>query len=421
MSQKYIEYSLVILISLIPISILIGPAVSLVNILIFDFLFIFILFLRKDFEWMDSSIIKILLILYLYLIFNSLIAQQSELSLLRNLGFIRLIILFVGINYFLNKSENLKLIFKVWSLTILIVVIDIFIEKIFGKNIFGYSAVNSAGSQRIVSFFKDEAIPGSFIHAFSFMLVGFFVMKLKETKININIYLTSLIILIFFATVVITGERSNSIKFLISLVLFLILFNEINSVKKIIIFCFIFFVITLTVLSNEYLKGRATNTTIYLITSYKNSFQSPNPLPGGNPYAELNRSGFEVFKKYPFFGVGNKNYRYESCKKDINKYYYCETHPHQIYFEFLSEHGLIGGAILMIVFFSIFFRIIRIISLSKNYISLGCFIYLLTIFTPLLPSGSFFTDYNLTLFFVNMAVMYGSIIELNIFNHARKI
>tara|TARA_B100000787_G_scaffold44915_1_gene32120 strand:- start:1621 stop:2886 length:1266 start_codon:yes stop_codon:yes gene_type:complete len=421
MSQKYIEYSLVILISLIPISILIGPAVSLVNILIFDFLFIFILFLRKDFEWMDSSIIKILLILYLYLIFNSLIAQQPELSLLRNLGFIRLIILFVGINYFLNKSENLKLIFKVWSLTILIVVIDIFIEKIFGKNIFGYSAVNSAGSQRIVSFFKDEAIPGSFIHAFSFMLVGFFVMKLKETKININIYLTSLIILIFFATVVITGERSNSIKFLISLVLFLILFNEINSVKKIIIFCFIFFVITLTVLSNEYLKGRATNTTIYLITSYKNSFQSPNPLPGGNPYAELNRSGFEVFKKYPFFGVGNKNYRYESCKIDTNKYYYCETHPHQIYFEFLSEHGLIGGAILMIVFFSIFFRIIRIISLSKNYISLGCFIYLLTIFTPLLPSGSFFTDYNLTLFFVNMAVMYGSIIELNIFNHARKI
>ena len=421
MSQKYIEYSLVILISLIPISILIGPAVSLVNILIFDFLFIFILFLRKDFEWMDSSIIKILLILYLYLIFNSLIAQQSELSLLRNLGFIRLIILFVGINYFLNKSENLKLIFKVWSLTILIVVIDIFIEKIFGKNIFGYSAVNSAGSQRIVSFFKDEAIPGSFIHAFSFMLVGFFVMKLKETKININIYLTSLIILIFFATVVITGERSNSIKFLIRLVLFLILFNEINSVKKIIIFCFIFFVITLTVLSNEYLKGRATNTTIYLITSYKNSFQSPNPLPGGNPYAELNRSGFEVFKKYPFFGVGNKNYRYESCKIDTNKYYYCETHPHQIYFEFLSEHGLIGGAILMIVFFSIFFRIIRIISLSKNYISLGCFIYLLTIFTPLLPSGSFFTDYNLTLFFVNMAVMYGSIIELNIFNHARKI
>ena len=421
MNQKYIENSLVILISLIPISILIGPAISLANILIFDFLFIIILFLRKDFEWIDSSVVKILLILYLYLIFNSLIAQQPELSLLRNLGFIRLIILFVGINYFLNKSKNLKLIFKVWSLTILIVVIDIFIEKNFGKNILGYNAVNSIGSQRIVSFFKDEAIPGSFIHAFSFMLVGFFVMTFKEIKINFNIYLASLIILTLFASVVVTGERSNSIKFLISFILFLVLFNEIKIVKKIIIFCFISLIIILTVSSNEYLKSRATNTTIYLINSYKNSFQSPNPLPGGNPYAELNRSGFEVFKKYPFFGVGNKNYRYESCKKDVNKYYYCETHPHQIYFEFLSEHGSIGGTILIILFFAIFFKIIKIIILKKNHISLGCFIYLLTIFTPLLPSGSFFTDYNLTLFFVNMSVMYGSIKELNIFNHVRKI
>ena len=299
--------------------------------------------------------------------------------------------------------------------------IDITIEKIFGKNILGYSAVNSIGSQRIVSFFKDEAIPGSFIHAFSFMLVGFFVMKFKEIKINFNIYLTSLIILTLFASVVITGERSNSIKFLISFILFLVLFNEIKTIKKIIIFCFISFIITLIVSSNEYLKGRATNTTIYLINSYKDSFQSPNPLPGGNLYAELNRSGFEVFKKYPFFGVGNKNYRYESCKKGVNKYYYCETHPHQIYFEFLSEHGLIGGAILIILFFAIFFKIIKIIILNNNHISLGCFIYLLTIFTPMLPSGSFFTDYNLTLFFVNMSVMYGSIKELNIFNHVRKI
>ena len=421
MNQKYIENSLVILISLIPISILIGPAISLVNILIFDSLFIIILFLRKDFEWINSSVVKILLILYLYLIFNSLIAQQPELSLLRNLGFIRLIILFVGINYFLKKSENLKLIFKVWSLTILIVVIDIFIEKYFGKNILGYSAVNSIGSQRIVSFFKDEAVPGSFIYAFSFMLVGFSLMKFKEFKINFNIYLTSLIILTLFASVVITGERSNSIKFLISFILFLVLFNEIKIIKKIIIFCFISLIITLIVSSNEYLKGRATNTTIYLINSYKNSFQSPNPLPGGNPYAELNRSGFEVFKKYPFFGVGNKNYRYESCKKGVNKYYYCATHPHQIFFEVLSEHGSIGGAILIILFFAIFFKVIKIIILNKNYISLGCFVYLLTIFTPLLPSGSFFTDYSLTLFFVNMSVMYGSIKELNIFNHARKI
>ena len=56
MNQKYIENLLVILISLIPISILIGPAISLANVLIFDFLFIIILFLRKDFEWINQRI-----------------------------------------------------------------------------------------------------------------------------------------------------------------------------------------------------------------------------------------------------------------------------------------------------------------------------------------------------------------------------
>ena len=176
MNQKYIENLLVILISLIPICILIGPAISLANILIFDFLFIIILFLRKDFEWINSSVVKILLILYLYLIFNSLIAQQPELSLLRNLGFIRLIILFVGINYFLNKSDNLKLIFKVWSLTILIVVIDIFIEALFGANLLGYGQ----NKGRVSSFFKDELIVGGFVLSFFLMIAGYYLNKLDK-------------------------------------------------------------------------------------------------------------------------------------------------------------------------------------------------------------------------------------------------
>ena len=58
MNQKYIENSLVILISLIPISILIGPAISLANILIFDFLFIIIL-LGIVIKFFESDIFKL--------------------------------------------------------------------------------------------------------------------------------------------------------------------------------------------------------------------------------------------------------------------------------------------------------------------------------------------------------------------------
>ena len=54
-------------------------------------------------------------------------------------------------------------------------------------------------------------------------------------------------------------------------------------------------------------------------------------------YFKLYSSGLDVFKNYPLFGVGNKNYRVETCdEKKADKFdYLCSTHPHQIYIEFL--------------------------------------------------------------------------------------
>jgi len=53
---------------------------------------------------------------------------------------------------------------------------------------------------------------------------------------------------------------------------------------------------------------------------------------------------------------------------------------------------------------------------SKNYLQLGCIIYLSTVFTPILPSGSFFSDYNLTLFLLNLSILYASNPKTNIFS-----
>ena len=77
------------------------------------------------------------------------------------------------------------------------------------------------------------------------------------------------------------------------------------------------------------------------------------------------KSGLQVFKNNIWFGVGNKNYRIETCNtlasegsslrlryedKDFTDYW-CTTHPHQIYIEFLSEHGLLGTLIVFFYFF----------------------------------------------------------------------
>ena len=58
----------------------------------------------------------------------------------------------------------------------------------------------------------------------------------------------------------------------------------------------------------------------------------------------------------------------------INKEYHCLTHPHQVYIEMLSEHGIIGTLIILSIIFYLIFRIIRKIIDSTNYIQTGCLV-----------------------------------------------
>ena len=136
-------------------------------------------------------------------------------------------------------------------------------------------------------------------------------------------------------------------------------------------------------------------------------------------YFKLYKSGISVFKNNQIFGVGNKNYRIETCdekKNKENKEYYCLTHPHQIYIELLSEHGIFGTIIILSIIFYLIFRLLRQIAKSQNYLQIGTFIFIMINFIPLIPSGSFFSDFNLTLFMINFSLMYAVNKETNIFS-----
>ena len=82
----------------------------------------------------------------------------------------------------------------------------------------------------------------------------------------------------------------------------------------------------------------------------------------------------------------------------------------------LSEHGIIGTIIILSIIFYLTFRIIGKIINSRNYIQAGCFAFLMINFIPLLPSGSFFNNFNITLFMINFSLMYAVNKETNIFS-----
>ena len=170
MTHKYINNYFLILFSLIPISIIVGSTVSLINIILIDFSFLILMIYLKDFSFLRSEVFKYLIVLYLYLILNSLISVDKEIGLYRNFGFIRIIILFFAINFFLRDKIFLKKLIYFWLFVISIVSIDVFFETFSGKNLLGYGELYG---RRVVSFFKDEPIVGGYINALYLVLIGF--------------------------------------------------------------------------------------------------------------------------------------------------------------------------------------------------------------------------------------------------------
>ena len=398
MNEKINNYFLV-LFSLIPISIISGSLISLSNILLIDISFLILIMVNKDYSFLRSKPVKYLFLLYLYLIFNSLISIDREIGLARNLGFIRMIILFVAFNYFFHQKLFLKKVLYSWSIILFFILLDVFFESLNGKNIFGYGGSEYGG--RLVSFFKDEPIIGGYINGLYLIIIGFLLNETNFKNKNIIVFLS----ILFLIGIFLTGERSNSIRAFLGLIVFYLAYKEYGIKKKIIFFISIFVFFLILILNSQFLKMRY----VSQIKSHL-GFNSKSQI-----YFKIYKSGFEVFKDNKIFGVGNKNYRIETCNLDKKENYYCTTHPHQIYFEILSEHGILGSILIFIVLYKIIFSKIVKTLRNNNYIMTASFIYLTLIFLPLLPSGAFFNDYMLTLFMINLSIFYSSSNAFNIF------
>ena len=402
----------ILLFSVIPLTIIIGPSLSLTNILLLGIIFlIYLPFEKKNYFLKDQTFI-LLICIYFYLIFNSLVAVDFDKSMPRNFGFLRFILFFLFINFYVYKFNNLNSILFIWTITIFIVIFDSYVEIFYGKNLLGYGEIYK---ERVVSFFKDEPIVGGYLNGFLFIIVGYLFQRFFERELKFKIILFFLIILLI-ACVIFTGERSNGIKALFGTSLFFLLNQKIDLRNKIISILLISCFSLVLIFNSDYLKIRYGDQLFSKIIDKDQRKQ----FIDGNLYLKLYKSGYAVFKDYPIFGVGNKNYRVvttNNVSEKVNENYFVSTHPHQFYFEVLSEHGLIGSLIFLSLLFYLVFKYLNVIIFSKNDIQLGCFIYLIINFLPILPSGSFFGDFNSTLFWINLSLMYACNPKTNIFKN----
>ena len=414
MNNKTLNSYFLLLFAFIPASIILGSAVSLINILLIDFSFILLILYKKDYRFLSNKTVKFIIFFCIYLIFNSIISKDFSTGAYRNFGSIRFGILFLAFNYFFYNKSFINRVLIVWIITLFVLSLDTYIESISGRNILGYG---ESYGQRIVSFFKDEPIVGGYINGFYLIIIGylFYINKNISNKYK---YIILTFSIFFITAIVLTGERSNSIKAVSGFFLFYFFNNFFKFKEKIFSILLLILIFIFLLNTSSFLKLRYGSQFFKPLISVFHTDKELNTEINykKNTYVRLYQSGFEVFKKYPFFGVGNKNYRVETCiNEKINPKYKCNNHPHQIYFEFLAEHGLVGSMILFFILFNLIFSKIRIIINSNNCLQLGCLIFLITSFIPFLPSGAFFNDYSLTIFWVNLSIMYSIEKKTNVY------
>lgn len=216
-----------IILSLIPLSFVIGPFLTE---LFINFLIIFFLieiFKKKEFSFLKNNIFIYFFIFYLFLIFSHLNSEYVHQNSLNVFSYIRFIILPFAIFFILDKNQyNLKICYIILSITIFIVVADGIYQFFFDKNIIGFPKYRL---DRVSGFFKDDLVLGSYVMRLLPLLIGltlFFKDEFKLNFLNVILIFLSLILIIF------SGERASFFMIMIALTLIFFYINLSLYVKS---------------------------------------------------------------------------------------------------------------------------------------------------------------------------------------------
>ena len=398
----------IFLFSSLPVSLIIGNLALNLNILLLDLVLLIYCYKYNHWGWLNDKIFRLLIFFNLYLLSNSIYSYYIHPDLgyagiIRSLGFLRFILLIYAFSLLIINQKILDKIMKVWCLILTIVILDVFFEIIFGHNILGY--ISDDGT-RVVSFFYDEAVVGAFIFCFGFVISAYFLEKNLNfnSKIFFNIFLLLVPLSIF-----VTGERSNFIKSFIVFSIIIFLINQgklLISKKKIFLILILSFFIT--IFSNNLIFIKQTEF-FKRILIVKDDVKFSDKFQNIKYFAHYDVA-LKIFKKYPVFGTGSKNFRNECSKKEyINEkikltHNRCSTHPHQIHFEILSEQGMLGYIFLLYIMLIFFRDNLKKANLSKNIFHYAALIYLIIFFIPLLPGGSMFSSFSGSNFWIIFSI-----------------
>ncbi len=247
--------------------------------------------------------IFLFLLFYFISIASSYFSVEKYISLKSALPFIRYLGLIFVIYFLISRNfkilNNLGLIVFIISLIFLI---DFILLLLFGVNISG----DQLKDHRFSSFFGDEEVLGSYL--FRLAPLVFMSIFLMENKLKKNILLISSILITGFL-ILLSGERTALFSYTLLLLILFIFFKE---TRKILLYLFLFFLISvftlMIVFPNNQLSRPLERIVLHTMSqvyfhNQKFSFLSERHL-------DHYKTAYNIFNSNLFLGGGNKSFRY---------------------------------------------------------------------------------------------------------------
>ena len=452
-NQKFSETKLVeVLFYTFPLWFIVGNFAVSINTLLFIAASLFLI-KKKQLNFRLNNLNWLLIIFFTYFFLSTTIHFLSpgilndslETLLLKNnpifksFMLIRFLILIIVIDtLFFNKILNFKKLFLSSLFCTSFVSFDIILQYITGFDLFGFKSLYTWNSGP----FGDERIASTYLKNFSFFSFFYIFETYKNKKFNKPLFI--FIIIFHLLATLLGGNRMPMVLFLFGCVLIIFFIKNLRIVmsSSLIIFISIFILLIKNDKNFDHAYGLLISdiSISKLITNNKDAVPEQtvekkiieDGTGEGIPQSVtfLRHSGYNrvyntsiiMWKEQPLTGFGLKSFRVK-CWNMLNKdnaerkitkkpqYIACANHSHNYYLELLSEAGIIGTS-LMVIFFLILlkdsFNYLRKFNQQKNpemFLLVPVIILFFLEIWPLKSTGSFFTTWGATFFWLNIGLL----------------